>query len=77
MKTMAITKFKEYALKIVDQVSKSNESIVITKRGKPLAELIPYRKSEKKPISGKLASTLVFEKDIVTPLGRDIWEACK
>jgi prevent-host-death family protein len=77
MKTMAITKFKTYALKIVDEVAKSNESLVITKRGKPLAELIPYRKSEKKPVPGKLANTLVFENDIVTPLGRDIWEACK
>lgn len=77
MKTMAITKFKEYALKVVDQVSKSNESVVITKRGKPLAELIPYRNSEKKPVPGKLASTLVFEKDIVEPLGSDIWEAAK
>jgi len=77
MKTMAITKFKEYALKIVDQVSKSNESVVITKRGKPLAELIPYRNSEQKPVPGKLANTLVFEKDIVAPLGCDIWEAAK
>ncbi len=77
MKTMAITKFKAYALKIVDEVAKSNESLVITKRGKPLAELIPYRKSEKKPVPGKLASTLVFENDIVTPLGCDIWESCK
>ncbi len=46
MKTIAIAKFKAYALKIIDQVAKSNESLVITKRGKPLAELIPFRKSE-------------------------------
>ncbi len=77
MKTMAITEFKAYALKVVDQVAKSNESLVITKRGKPLAELIPYRKPEEKHVPGKLADTLVFEKDIVTPLGQDIWEACK
>ncbi len=77
MKTMAITEFKAYALKVVDQVAKSNESLVITKRGKPLAELIPYRNSEQKPVPGKLANTLVFEKDIVGPLGSDIWEASK
>lgn len=77
MKTMAITKFKAYALKIIDQVAKSNESLVITKRGKPLAELIPFRKSEQKPAPGKLADALVFEKDIVEPLGDDMWEACK
>lgn len=77
MKTMAISKFKTYALKIVDQVAKSNESLVITKRGKPLAELIPFRKHEEKPVPGKLANALVFEKDIVTPLGDDMWESCK
>ncbi len=77
MKTMAITKFKAYALKVVDQVSKSKEGLVITKRGKPLAELIPYKQPEKKPVPGKLASALVFEKDIVTPLGSDIWEVCE
>ncbi|MBW1839995.1 MAG: type II toxin-antitoxin system prevent-host-death family antitoxin, partial [Deltaproteobacteria bacterium] len=53
------------------------ESIVITKRGKPLAEVVPFRKSYKNPVPGKLADTLVFEKDIVSPLGEDMWDACK
>ena len=77
MKTMAISKFKAYALKILDQVAKTQESIVITKRGKPLAEVVPFRKSDKNPVPGKLADTLVFEKDIVSPLGEDMWDACK
>lgn len=77
MKTMAITKFKAYALKIIDQVSKTNESIVITKRGKPLAEIVPFKKTEQKNTPGKLANTLVFEKDIITPLGNGMWETCK
>jgi prevent-host-death family protein len=77
MKTMAISKFKAYALKILDQVAKSQESIVITKRGKPLAEVVPFRKSDNIPVPGKLADTLVFEKDIVSPLGEDMWDACK
>jgi prevent-host-death family protein len=67
MRTVAITEFEAHALKIVDEVAKSNESLVITKRGKPLAELIPYRKSGKNSVPGKLASTLVFEKNIVNP----------
>ncbi len=49
METMPITKFKAYAIKVVDQVAKSNESLIITKRGKPLAGLKPYRESEKRP----------------------------
>jgi len=77
MKTMTITNFKTYALKVIDQVSKSQESIVITRRGTPLAELIPFRTTKKKPVLGKLAGTVVFEGDIVSPLGEEDWGACR
>jgi prevent-host-death family protein len=77
MKTMGISKFKSHALKILDQVAKTQEIIVITKRGKPLAQIAPYRNSDINPRAGKLADALVFEKDIVTPLGEEMWDACK
>ena len=77
MKTMGISQFKTHALKILDQVAKSQEGIIITKRGKPLAQVIPYRNSDMNPKPGKLANYLVFEKDIVSPLGEEIWDACK
>ena len=77
MKTMGISQFKTHALKILDQVAKSQEGIIITKRGKPLAQVIPYRKSDKNPKPGKLANYLVFEKDIVSPLGEEMWDAYK
>lgn len=75
MKTMAISEFKAHALKVLNEVSKSQETIIITKRGKPLAQVVPYRKSEMKPAPGKLAEAFVFEKDIITPLGEGLWEA--
>jgi prevent-host-death family protein len=75
MKTMAISEFKAHALKVLDEVAKNQETILITKRGKPLAQVIPHRKPETKPIPGKLADSFVFEKDIITPLGEDLWEA--
>ncbi len=77
MKMMAISKFKAHALKIVDNVAKSQEKVVITKRGKPLAEVIPYRSVVGSSKPGKLADALVFEKDIISPLGEEIWDACK
>jgi prevent-host-death family protein len=75
MKTMAISEFKAYALKVLSDVAKSQETIVITKRGKPLAQVVPYRISVVKPTPGKLAGAFVFEKDIITPLGEELWEA--
>lgn len=77
MKTMAISEFKAHALKVINDVAKSQEIIVITKRGRPLVQVVPHRKSETKPTPGKLADTFVFEKDIITPLGEGLWEACQ
>jgi len=77
MKTMAISEFKAHALKVINEVAKSQETILITKRGKPLAHVVPYRTSEMKPTPGKLADAFVFEKDIITPLGEGLWEACQ
>ena len=77
MKTMGISHFKAHALKILDQIAKTHEEIVITKRGKPLAQIIPYRNEDKNPMPGKLADAFVFEKDIITPLGEEMWESSK
>ena len=72
MKTMGISQFKAHALKVINDVAKSQETIVILKRGKPLAQIVPYRNPESKPKAGKLADTLVFEEDIISPLGEGI-----
>ncbi len=77
MKTMGISKFKSHALQILDQVAKTQEIIVITKRGKPLAQITPYRSPDLNSAPGRLADSLVFEKDIISPLGDEMWEVCK
>ncbi|MDL1976994.1 MAG: type II toxin-antitoxin system Phd/YefM family antitoxin [Deltaproteobacteria bacterium] len=77
MKTMGISQFKSHALKILDQVAKTQEIIIITKRGKPLAQIIPYRTSDINTRPGRLSDALVFEKDIILPLGEEMWDACK
>lgn len=77
MQTIGITEFKAHALKIIDRVAKSKEKIIITKRGKPVAEVGPFKNPVEKHAPGKLAGMLLFEKDIVAPLGEEMWEACK
>lgn len=75
MKTMAITDFKTHALQILGELARTKEPIIVTKRGKPLAQVIAF--SEKKSLPGKLSEALVFENDIVSPLGEEIWIACR
>lgn len=73
---MAISQFKTHALKIIDQLSQDHEPIIVTKRGKPLARIIPFEDTPVSVSPGQLADTLVFEEDIVSPLGDDMWEVC-
>jgi prevent-host-death family protein len=77
MKSMSISTFKTHALQCIDQVSKSHVSIIITKRGKPIAQVIPFSQAEGKNQPGKLAHTLIHEGDILSPLGETDWQSCE
>ena len=47
-RTITANEFKAKCLKLMDEVAESGEEIVITKNGKPVAKLSPY-----KPASGR------------------------
>ena len=63
MKQIAAAKFKEQCLSILDRVD--DEGIVITKRGKPVAKLIPIR-AESASLIGALKGKLSIKGDIST-----------
>lgn len=44
MKSIAAGKFKDLCLKTLDDVAKTKTPIIITKRGHPIAKLVPYFK---------------------------------
>ncbi len=75
--TIAIGEFKAKALRILDTVAKSGQAVVITRRGRPLVEVIPYREGALESVPGKLAGTILEEHDIVSPLGPDLWHAAR
>ena len=75
MKTMPVTDFKAHALKVLGEVAETREPVVVTKRGKPLAEIVPFAGKHTAP--GRLAEALVFEDDIVSPLGEAEWNVCR
>lgn len=77
MTSMAISEFKAHALEVIGRVSRSKVSIVITNRGKPVAQVVPYQCPVATLKPGRLAAALVFEKDLVTPLGEELWEASR
>ena len=62
------------AVGFVDEVAKTREPLVITKRGKALAQLTPM--PPEKELFGALAGSVLKEGDIVTPLDND-WEVAQ
>lgn len=75
MRTMTVTHFKTHALKVLSEVYQTRESVVITKRGKPLARVVPC--TEEAPEPGSLAETIVYEGDVISPVAEEDWESCR
>ena len=65
--------FKATCLKLMEEVRQGGGPIVITKRGKPVAKLVPV---EERPhdIFGRLRGTVTIHGDIIEPTG-EVWDA--
>jgi prevent-host-death family protein len=66
-KTIPAGEFKVHCLAIMDEVQAKREAVVITKRGKPVAKLVPVGK-EKDDIYGFIKGKGRILGDIVSPI---------
>lgn len=71
---IAAGKFKAQCLKLMDRVKKNRERIIITKRGQPVAQLVPFDEEQPQDIFGALRGLVLEEGDILSPL-EETWEA--
>jgi len=71
-RTIAAGEFKAKCLKLLDEVAETREPIVITKFGKPVAKLLPFE-AERHQLRGAMRGTVLWEGDIISPLGKDAW----
>ena len=76
-KVFSVSEFKAKSLGLLERVARSGESIVVTKRGKPIAKVIPFQDAQDKPKPGRLEGTLLSEGDIIAPLGARLWKAAE
>ena len=65
--------FKARCLAIMDEVRDRGGEYIITKRGTPVARLVPFRR-ESRPLLGSMHGTVRVLGDIVGPLDEP-WEA--
>ena len=49
-RTIKASEFKATCLKLMDEVTKGGEEIVITKNGRPVSRLVPYRGGARAPV---------------------------
>jgi len=66
MKTMAAGAFKVHCLKVMDEVQSKHLAVLITKRGEPVAKLVPVEK-EKDDIFGFFKGKGEITGDVVSP----------
>lgn len=65
--------FKARCLALMDEVRDRGGEYVITKRGAPVAKLVPFR-VERRPLLGSMKGTVTVLGDIISPLDEP-WEA--
>lgn len=73
MRTVKASEFKAKCLKLMDEVARSGEPLIVTKNGKPVAQLGPVVR-ERRSIWGLHKGQIEILGDIVSPIEED-WEA--
>jgi prevent-host-death family protein len=63
-------RFKAECLALLDEVASTGRSLVVTKRGRPVAEVVPYQSP--RPLSGSVR-ILVSEDELLAPVAD--WDA--
>lgn len=71
---MAAGEFKAKCLQVLDDVHETHKEVTITKRGKPLARLVPIESKDEPSIFGRLKGTGTILGDIIGPLDEK-WDA--
>lgn len=62
-------KFKAQCLALLDRVARTGEPLLVTKRGRPVARVVPVDKRA----AGSLRGSVAFHGDIVAPI-LDRWD---
>ena len=70
--TIGAGEFKAKCLRLLDEVERNREELIITKRGRPVARLVPVR--PERALFGAMAGSVTHCGDLVAPVD-DQWEA--
>jgi prevent-host-death family protein len=78
MASVAATEFKARCLELMDRVAERRETFVITKRGTPVAKLVPMQRRRKEPLFGRLREMVGEVGDVLRPaVPPEAWETLR
>jgi len=75
-KIMKASDFKAKCLAVMDEVAKTGEAVIVTKNGKPVAELVPHQPKGKRSPFGIWKGQVEIKGDIISPIDVE-WDAMK
>ena len=78
MKEIAISEFKAKCLSLLDQVQKTKKPILVTRFGKPVAEVVPHAPAAPADWMGSMAGKSKILGDIISPASDESdWEVLR
>ena len=78
MKQVSVSQFKAKCLSIFDEIQKTKQVVRVTRRGKPVADVVPPLGTESKDWMGMMKGKMTIVGDIVAPAGDpDDWEVLR
>jgi len=67
MKTIPAGEFKQHCLRLMDEVRETGQGIIVTKRGTPVAQLVPLPAGRQDDWAGAMRGTGKILGDLVAP----------
>jgi prevent-host-death family protein len=79
IETIAISKFKATCLAVLERVRRTGQPVLVTRRGEPVAEVVPPSPAVAEPgWVGSLTGEVMVEGDLVEPVtSPGEWEVLK
>ena len=76
-KTVAVSELKVHCLRLVDEVARQRRELVVTKRGKPVARLVPLAGPPANDALARLRGTLIGGTEVDDFDTGTKWEAAR
>ena len=78
MNAIAAARFKATCLAVLDEVEQTGEPVIVTKRGRPVAKIVPITPEGRRSPQDALRGSVTFLGDILSPvLPPEAWDAVR